>query len=208
MISIHALREEGDCPVRVGDLLDSQAAWSSAGPVGSYKYFAKSVSTKIADVVPNSPSPGTVCLYAIMDDGSIAPDETKKAMVEVCSADEVRPLTDHVISGDPDVVNYNIDLTYYLTRDGDISAADAQTRVNEAVQQYISWQSGKMGRDINPDKLRYLLLEVGIKRVDLQQPVFTPLEDGKPSVDLTSDKVPQVAKVGTVTVKSGGYEDE
>jgi baseplate J-like protein len=166
------------------------------------------VSTKIADVVPNSPSPGTVCLYAIMDDGGIAPDETKKAMVEVCSADEVRPLTDHVISGDPDVVNYNIDLTYYLTRDGDISAADAQARVNEAVQQYISWQSGKMGRDINPDKLRYLLLEVGIKRVDLQQPVFTPLEDGKPSVDLTSDKVPQVAKVGTVTVKSGGYEDE
>ena len=143
-----------------------------------------------------------------MDDGSIAPDETKKAMVEVCSADEVRPLTDRVISGDPDVVNYNIDLTYYLTRDGDISAADAQTRVNEAVQQYISWQSGKMGRDINPDKLRYLLLEVGIKRVDLQQPVFTPLEDGKPSVDLTSDKVPQVAKVGTVAVKSGGYEDE
>ena len=143
-----------------------------------------------------------------MDDGSTAPDETKKAMVEVCSADEVRPLTDHVISGDPDVVNYNIDLTYYMTRDGDISAADAQTRVNEAVQQYIGWQSGKMGRDINPDKLRYLLLEVGIKRVDLQQPVFTPLEDGKPSVDLTSDKVPQVAKVGTVTVKSGGYEDE
>lgn len=189
-------------------LLDSQAAWSSAGPVGSYKYFAKSVSTKIADVVANSPSPGTVCLYAIMDDGGIAPDETKKAMVEVCSADEVRPLTDRVISGDPDVVNYNIDLTYYLTRDGDISAADAQTRVNEAVQQYISWQSGKMGRDINPDKLRYLLLEVGIKRVNLQQPVFTPLEDGKPSVDLTSDKVPQVAKVGTVTVKSGGYEDE
>ena len=189
-------------------LLDSQAAWSSAGPVGSYKYFAKSVSTKIADVVANSPSPGTVCLYAVMDDGSIAPDETKKAMVEVCSADEVRPLTDHVISGDPDVVNYNIDLTYYLTRDGDISAADAQTRVNEAVQQYIGWQSGKMGRDINPDKLRYLLLEVGIKRVDLQQPAFTPLEDGKPSVDLTSDKVPQVAKVGTVTVKSGGYEDE
>ena len=48
-------------------LLDSQAAWSSAGPVGSYKYFAKSVSTKIADVVANSPSPGTVCLYAVMD---------------------------------------------------------------------------------------------------------------------------------------------
>lgn len=98
---------------------------------------------------------------------------------------------------------------------GDLSELAASIKENGVYQnltvipgQYISWQSGKMGRDINPDKLRYLLLEVGIKRVDLQQPVFTPLEDGKPSVDLTSDKVPQVAKVGTVTVKSGGYEDE
>lgn len=42
---------------------DSQSAWSDAGPIGAYKYFAKRVSTEIADVVANSPSPGTVCLY-------------------------------------------------------------------------------------------------------------------------------------------------
>ena len=118
-----------------------------------------------------------------------------------------RPLTDYVISGDPEEVPYNIDLTYYLTRDGSISASEAQSGVNEAVQRYIRWQSGKMGRDINPDRLRYLLLSAGIKRVDLKQPAFTPLEDGVPSLD-RNDKVPQVAKLGTVTIKSGGYEDE
>ena len=134
---------------------DSQSAWSDAGPIGAYKYFAKRVSTEIADVVANSPSPGTVCLYAVMNDG----------------------------------------------------ASEAQSGVNEAVQRYIRWQSGKMGRDINPDRLRYLLLSAGIKRVDLKQPAFTPLEDGAPSLD-RNDKVPQVAKLGTVTIKSGGYEDE
>lgn len=186
---------------------DSQSAWSDAGPIGAYKYFAKRVSTEIADVVANSPSPGTVCLYAVMNDGSVAGEETKRAMVAACSPDEIRPLTDYVISGDPEEVPYDIDLTYYLTRDGSISASEAQSGVNEAVQRYIRWQSGKMGRDINPDRLRYLLLSAGIKRVDLKQPAFTPLEDGAPSLD-RNDKVPQVAKLGMVTIKSGGYEDE
>lgn len=186
---------------------DSQSAWSDAGPIGAYKYFAKRVSTEIADVIANSPSPGTVCIYAVMNDGSVAGEETKRAMVAACSPDEIRPLTDYVISGDPEEVPYDIDLTYYLTRDGSISASEAQSGVNEAVQRYIRWQSGKMGRDINPDRLRYLLLSAGIKRVDLKQPAFTPLEDGAPSLD-RNDKVPQVAKLGTVTIKSGGYEDE
>lgn len=189
-------------------LLDSQSAWSSAGPVGSYKHFARSVSSKISDVVANSPAAGTVCLYAIMDDGKIAGEETKRAIVDACSASDVRPLTDRVISGDPQQVPYNINLTYYLTRDGDISAADIETRVNDAVQQYIAWQSGRMGRDINPDKLRYMLMAIGIKRVDLKEPVFTLLEDGSPSIGVAADKVPQVAAVGTVTINSGGYEDE
>ena len=142
-----------------------------------------------------------------MNDGSVAGEETKRAMVAACSPDEIRPLTDYVIAGDPEEVPYDIDLTYYLTRDGSISASEAQSGVNEAVQRYIRWQSGKMGRDINPDRLRYLLLSAGIKRVDLKQPAFTPLEDGAPSLD-RNDKVPQVAKLGTVTIKSGGYEDE
>lgn len=96
---------------------DSQSAWSDAGPIGAYKYFAKRVSTEIADVIANSPSPGTVCLYAVMNDGSVAGEETKRAMVAACSPDEIRPLTDYVISGDPEEVPYNIDLTYYLTRE-------------------------------------------------------------------------------------------
>ena len=75
--------------------------------------------------------------------------KNQACMVAACSPDEIRPLTDYVISGDPEEVPYDIDLTYYLTRDGSISASEAQSGVNEAVQRYIRWQSGKMGRDIN-----------------------------------------------------------
>lgn len=187
---------------------ESQSAWSVAGPVGAYVYFAKSVNSDIADAVANSPTPGTVCLYAIMSDGTVATEETKKAMVAKCTDNPVRPLTDYVVSADPEQVMYNIDLTYYITREENVSASDIAAAVDEAVQNYISWQSAKMGRDINPDKLRKYLLDVGVKRMVITEPVFTILRDGAPSLDLTADEVPQVAKLGTITVKSGGYEDE
>ena len=59
----------------------------------------------------------------------------------------------------------------------------------------------------------------GIKRVEIISPVFTKLEDGKEFTETLSEPVdgetwrftakpPQVAKLGTVTITNGGYEDE
>ena len=45
-------------------------------------------------------------------------------------------------------------------------------------------------------------MQTGIKRVALTEPEFTVLRDGGDGT------VPQLAKVGTVTITSGGYEDE
>ena len=74
--------------------------------------------------------------------------------------------------------------------------------MNAAVERFTAWQSSKLGRDINPSYLIGLLMQTGIKRVDLTSPAFTALKDG-------SDKsVPQVASVGTITATNGGHEDE
>ena len=79
---------------------------------------------------------------------------------------------------------------------------DFWTGLYAAVQQYVSWQSGKLGRDINPSYLIGLLMQTGIKRVDLTSPAFTVLKDG------SSKDAPQVAKVGDIIAANGGYEDE
>jgi len=81
------------------------------------------------------------------------------------------------------------------------------------VDKYIAWQSAKLGRDINPSKLYHLLMEAGIKRVDIRSPVFTRLRDGILMLGDYSKidpalAIPQVAKLGHVTVTDGGYEDE
>lgn len=190
-------------------MVASQDAYSSAGPTGAYQYFAKSVSTEIADVLVNSPSAGTVNIYALMNDGTPAGTEIKAAILAACSADEVRPLTDHVVVDDPDIVTYNISLTYYLSRDAGDSVAATQEAVENAVAEYVAWQCGKLGRDINPSKLIQLIMETGVKRVVLNTPTYTALRDGNADEgDPAEYFIPQLAQVGTITLTNGGYEDE
>lgn len=184
-------------------MVASQDAYSTAGAIGSYQYWAKSVSTNIADVVVTTPTAGTVKLYVLMNDGTIASPEVKTAVLAACNADEVRPLTDHVEVLDPTQVNYNITLTYYISKTATQSAAEIQTAVDAAVERYKAWQAGRLGRDINPSTLIGMLMEVnGVKRVNLTAPAFTILADG------SDNSTPALAKAGTVTVTNGGYEDE
>lgn len=180
----------------------SQDAFSTAGARGGYIYFAKQVSTEIADVVANSPSAGAVDLYVLMNDGTIASTELKNAVLAACNDDTVRPLTDQVSVKDPQTSKYNITFTYYVPKDSALSSAEIQAAVDSAVSEYVAWQCGKLGRDINPSVLIGKLMQTGIKRVDLTSPAFTVLRDG------SDDTVPQVAAVGTITATNGGYEDE
>ena len=186
-------------------MVASEDAYSCAGARGAYEYWAKTASTDITDVVVNSPSAGTVAIYALMSDGSIAGTEIKNAIEEACSTDTVRPLTDRVTVADPDVVSFDINMTYYLSEDSTESASDLQDAIEEAVDEYITWQTEKLGRDINPSKLIQLVIAAGAKRVELVSPTYVHLVDGK---DIADPQTPQIASVGTVTLTNGGYEDE
>lgn len=180
----------------------SMDAFSCAGAKGGYIYFAKQVSTEIADVVANSPTPGVVKLYVLMADGTLAPQEVKAQVLAACSADQVRPLTDQVFVEDAETVPYDVAFTYYTQTGSTASGVEVAAAVERAVEAFNTWQQAKLGRDINPSKLISLLMETGIKRVALTAPAFTVLRDG-------GDKaVPQVAALGSVTITNGGYEDE
>lgn len=96
----------------------------------------------------------------------------------------------------------NIKLTYFVPDDVNKKQTDIQAKVDEAIEQYVDWQSAKLGRDINPSYLLGLLMQTGIKRVELEEPQFTKLRDGK------DDAAPQLGVVGEVAVSNGGYEDD
>lgn len=180
----------------------SMDSYSCAGARGAYIYFAKQVSTEISDVIAASPAPGVVKLYVLMKDGTLAGEEVKNAVLAACSADEVRPLTDQVFVEDAEVVEYDVTLTYYTQADAVKGAAETIAAVQAAVDEYTAWQCARLGRDINPSRLIHLLMETGVKRVELTSPVFRKLTDG-----LEKD-IPQIARLRTVDIRNGGYENE
>jgi phage-related baseplate assembly protein len=188
-------------------MVASMDGFSCAGAKGGYIYFAKQVSTDIKDVVANSPVDGEVRLYVLMKDGTIANATTKAAVLAACNADGVRPLTDLVKVEDPSYEDYSVNITYYIPSDSTQSAAEIQASVEAAVDEYIEWQSGKLGRDINPSRLIQMVISAGAKRVTVTSPAFTVLRDGS-SFNTVAESVPQIARNTSKTITNGGTEDE
>lgn len=183
-------------------MVASEDAYSCAGARGAYEFWAKSVSTEIGDVVVNSPAAGQVNIYVLMRDGTPAGEEIKTAVSNACNEEETRPLTDHVVVGDPELIPFNVDLTYYVSSSSTAGMATITEAVNEAIEKYIVWQCEKLGRDLNPSKLIQMAVEAGAKRVVVNSPTYTRLNDGG------ENETPQLAQLATKTVTNGGYEDE
>jgi len=182
----------------------SMDGYSDAGATGGYIYFAKQVSTEIADVAATSPEPCVVKLYVLMKDGSFATEEMKAKVLAACNPDEVRPLTDLVSVEDPESVEYDVEFTYYTPSPAGAGASEVEIseKVKAAVDQYNAWQCAKLGRDINPSYLVGLLMQTGIKRVVPVSPAFAKLHDG------SDEHAPQVAVLRNIKIINGGYEDE
>lgn len=154
------------------------------------------------DVTVRQDYGGHVDIYALMDDGSPAGSTIKSAIATACNKEYVRPLTDIVTVKDPATVSYNINLTYYISNETTTPIADIQKAVANAVNEYATWQSARLGRDINPSKLWQLLMQTGIKRAVISAPTFRVMSDG------SDGSTPELAVLGTKTVTNGGYEDE
>jgi len=171
--------------------------FSTAGPAGAYAYYAKQASSNVADVAVESPSPGKVTVYPLLNNGELPGDETLALIKEKINADDVRPLTDYVTVSKPTTLSYMINLTYYISNTDKANQLAIKQKVEQAVKDYVIWQKSKLGRDINRTELYYRIKAAGAKRVEIMSP--------------TSDTVVsnhQVAIASTTNVLYGGLEDE
>ena len=175
---------------------EAPESFSNAGSYGAYAYFAKLANADIIDVSVTSPSPGEVKIVPLLSGGAIPGEEVLKDVLEVCSADKARPLTDHVTAEAPTEVNYDITASYYIDNGDSGQAADIQAKVTKAVNDYKLWQRSKLGRDIDPSKLYEMMFQAGARKVVVISPSVTILKET------------ELAKAGTVDVKFKGVEDE
>ncbi|MEA5135714.1 MAG: baseplate J/gp47 family protein [Candidatus Fimivivens sp.] len=149
--------------------------YSVAGPVKAYQYWAMSADPGIGDVSVTSPNPARVLITVLMSDGSVPSQTVLDAVLKVVSADTVRPLTDLVSVQAPTEIKYTVAATYYISSADATQAATIQAAVAAAYSNYLSWQSEKLGRAINPDELRRRILSAGAYRVDLTTPTYTEI---------------------------------
>lgn len=175
---------------------ESEESFSTAGPEGAYKYHAKTASPLVADVEVESTEAGVVDVCVLLQDGEMPTEEVLGHVQEALSSKKVRPLTDSVRVSAPKTVDFDVELTYYMPKDGQSSINIIKEDVEKAIEEYVGWQTKKMGRDINPSRLISLIMSKGAKRVDVIKPTFQ-------TVNTTS-----VAKLKNKTVINGGVEDE
>lgn len=157
------------------------AKLSTAGPEASYVYHALSASPLITDVKPlNDHDAGTVDLIIMTEDGDPSEDVIN-AVLAACNSSSVRPLNDKLTVSGPERVSYDVNIKYYVTADTEQAAVAAIEGEGGALDQYNAWQQLKIGRDINPDKLRGLCLApasgTGALRIDIIAPAFKTLTE-------------------------------
>lgn len=176
---------------------ESMESFSTAGPINAYIYHAKSVSAAIADVAATSPEPGIVDIRILLQNG----EQPTQAMLEeieaALNASDVRPLTDVVTVSMPEEDMFELDVSFFIGRNEQVSTSIIEQDIKAAVEDYIRWQTGKMGRDINPSYLIQLMMATGVKRVEIRKPIFQVVKDT------------HVARINrnTIRILNGGVED-
>lgn len=173
-------------------------SFSVAGPTGAYDFYARSAHQDIIDVAvigPPETQPGHVNVYPLMTGGHLPTQEILDAVYDVCNAEDVRPDTDclHVLS--PEVIEYELNVTYWIDRKRATQAAAIQKAVESAVSGWVTWQKSKLGRDLNPSELNHRMVQAGAKRTEIFSPEFTVLKEY------------QVAVMAGITLTLGGLED-
>ena len=174
---------------------DSMESFSTAGPINGYIYWTKTVSPAVLDVAVTSPEACYVDVRVILRDGQEATEAVLKEIEEALNASDIRPLTDIVTVSAPETVDFSIDATFWIAQPNRESAAAIEREVRAAVDNFIIWQTSKMGRDINPSYLTKLMMDAGAKRVEVRQPTFQSVADIA------------VGKLKSKSVLNGGLED-
>lgn len=136
---------------------------------------------------------GHVLIVPIMEGGEIPTEDVLQKVYDACSLEDVRPMTDKVIVRPPEQIEYSIDIVYYTTMANESDCISTIEGKKGALDQFVNWQDTKMGRDINPDKLRALCLSpengTGCNRIKVIAPEYKEL------------KRTEVAKCKRITVK-------
>lgn len=161
----------------------------TTGPSARYEATAAGVSSEIIDVNAVNGGPGIVNVYILAEDG--ADMETILSDAAAALNDEHnRPLTD-------DVHIYAAQAVPYVLHVSAVVPAGMESAVQQAADEYITWQERMIGRAYNPDVLFARLYQAGAERVTWQSGC---------SFNNRAESVPQYHEITSGQVMRGSVE--
>ncbi len=172
------------------------ATYSTAGPEESYEEYVKSYSNQIMDVKVITDTAANVTIYVLLAAGEI-PDESmlsnlKKYMDKL----KVSPDTDNVQFEAPDKVDYDLNLTYYISSDQKDVADALKEAIEDAVEEFVLYTKSKIGRAVNPNTLVSYMKAAGASRIEIESPGYRTVESN------------EVAMCKEPSIIFGGLEEE
>lgn len=188
--------EESDSDFRERIYL-APSAYSTAGTEDAYIYWVRQYnSAAIEDVKVRTEEDATVDIRIVLADGELPSKTFIDGITAYLTSSGIKPLTDKIVISAPDVVEYSLDLTYYIGRSNKENVEAIQISAQEAANEWVRWQKTHIGADINTDMLIEYLRTAGVKRVVIRSPGYKAITDT------------QVAVAGNITVLYGGLEND
>ena len=188
--------EETDSAFRERIFL-APSAYSTAGPEDAYIYWVKQYnSAAIEDVKVNNTDDAQVDIRLVLTDGVLPSEAFLSDLTDYLKTSSIRPLTDKMTVAAPDVVEYELDFTYYIGRSNKENVETIQAAAEDAKNAYITWQKTHIGADINTDVLVEFLRAAGVKRAEIAKPSYTAIADT------------QIASATSVNMAYGGLEND
>ncbi|MEI2260766.1 baseplate assembly protein [Stenotrophomonas indicatrix] len=168
--------------------------FSVAGPEGAYVFHALSADPRVLDASATSSTPGEVVVSVLSREADGTATQGLLDVVEAkLSADDVRPLTDHVLVKPATIIKYAVAATLYTFAgpDSQVVLAEARTRLDR----YIV-ESHRLGRDVTRSGLFAALHAEGVQRVVIDSP----------AADVVVDRT-QATYCTAVTLAHGGNDE-
>lgn len=160
------------------------ASFSTAGSRGAYEYHARTAHPTITDVAVDSPTPGLVQIFPLVQGGIETPAPILTAVENICSGEKVRPLTDTVQVFSPTKIDYQILVELTLLTDADQTSVVAA--VEAALTTFAAERAEKLGRDITHSALIARCMVEGVYDVNIVAPVSDLVVAANEFVNCTS----------------------
>lgn len=170
----------------------AESQYSVAGSVLAYKYWTLKADPAIIDALITTPNPGEVDIKPILQGGELPQEINLQRVRAIFDENTNYPNTTRLTISTPDVLEFDIDLTYYISIDKKVEELEIKASVENAIEDFINYQKSNLNIYLNPDDLRKRILNAGAYRVDIVKPTFDKSASGK------------LTRVGTKTINYGG----